>query len=188
MLLLTLRGTPTRHYGDELGLPRLEVPPERQQDPLGRRVPAGAAMAAALLCPGKGAPTPASARRERSPGYPLGPGAAEHSVAGQLADPRSLLSLYRALPARRRASPVLRLGDYRSIAGAPGVCFAYRRSLPGEPTMTVALNFASSPLEVPELGPGRIVVSTGMDRAGEVVAGRLRLGPHEGVVLEERAL
>ena len=39
MLLLTLRGTPTLYYGDELGLPQLEVPPERQQDPFGRRVP-----------------------------------------------------------------------------------------------------------------------------------------------------
>ena len=51
--------------------------------------------------------------------------------------------------------------------------------------MTVALNFASSPLEVPELGPGRIVASTGRDRAGEAVAGRLRLGPHEGALVEE---
>ena len=33
MLLLTLRGTPTLYYGDELGLPDVAIPPERVQDP-----------------------------------------------------------------------------------------------------------------------------------------------------------
>jgi alpha-glucosidase len=33
MLLLTLRGTPTMYYGDEIGLPRVEIDPELMQDP-----------------------------------------------------------------------------------------------------------------------------------------------------------
>src|SRR4051794_41420493 len=33
MLLLTLRGTPTLYYGDELGMPDVPIPPERVQDP-----------------------------------------------------------------------------------------------------------------------------------------------------------
>ena len=36
MLLLTLRGTPFLYYGDELNMPNVEVPPEKQQDPLHR--------------------------------------------------------------------------------------------------------------------------------------------------------
>ena len=36
MLLLTLRGTPTLYYGDELGLEDADVPPERVVDPDGR--------------------------------------------------------------------------------------------------------------------------------------------------------
>ncbi len=39
MLLLTLRGTPTMYYGDEIGIPRVEVPPEEAQDPWERREP-----------------------------------------------------------------------------------------------------------------------------------------------------
>src|SRR5262249_29175423 len=39
MLLLTLRGTPTLYYGDELGLQDVPIPPEREQDPWGLRVP-----------------------------------------------------------------------------------------------------------------------------------------------------
>ena len=33
MLLLTLRGTPTCYYGDELGMQDVRIPPEKVQDP-----------------------------------------------------------------------------------------------------------------------------------------------------------
>ena len=35
MLLLTLRGTPTFYYGDEIGLENGIIPPEKIQDPQG---------------------------------------------------------------------------------------------------------------------------------------------------------
>ena len=37
MLLLTLRGTPTMYYGDELGLARTEVPPEFHSKLMGEK-------------------------------------------------------------------------------------------------------------------------------------------------------
>jgi alpha-glucosidase len=39
MLLLTLRGTPTIYYGDELGMIQVSVPAERVSDPLERNMP-----------------------------------------------------------------------------------------------------------------------------------------------------
>ena len=33
LLLLTLRGTPTLYYGDELGLERVPTPPDKVRDP-----------------------------------------------------------------------------------------------------------------------------------------------------------
>src|SRR5205823_14138053 len=33
MLLLTLRGTPTVYYGDEIGMRDVDIPPERRVDP-----------------------------------------------------------------------------------------------------------------------------------------------------------
>ena len=39
MLLLTLRGTPTIYYGDEIGMHDAEVPAELQRDPAGLREP-----------------------------------------------------------------------------------------------------------------------------------------------------
>ena len=39
MLLLTLRGTPTMYYGDEIGLARVDIPPELAQDPWEKNEP-----------------------------------------------------------------------------------------------------------------------------------------------------
>jgi glycosidase len=39
MLLLTLRGTPTLYYGDEIGMQDVEVPPDMVQDPFEKNVP-----------------------------------------------------------------------------------------------------------------------------------------------------
>ena len=39
VLLLTLRGTPTLYYGDELGLENVPIPAERERDPFGIRQP-----------------------------------------------------------------------------------------------------------------------------------------------------
>ena len=39
LILLTLRGTPTLYYGDEIGMQDVPIPPEKEQDPFGLRVP-----------------------------------------------------------------------------------------------------------------------------------------------------
>ena len=39
MLLLTLRGTPTIYYGDEIGMRDVPIPPERVQDPWEKNEP-----------------------------------------------------------------------------------------------------------------------------------------------------
>ncbi len=39
MLLLTLRGTPTIYYGDEIGMQNVPIPPDRVQDPFEKNVP-----------------------------------------------------------------------------------------------------------------------------------------------------
>lgn len=39
MLLLTLRGTPTIYYGDEIGMDNFEIPPGRLRDPFELNVP-----------------------------------------------------------------------------------------------------------------------------------------------------
>ena len=36
VLLLTMRGTPFIYYGEEIGMPNVEIPADRKRDPVGR--------------------------------------------------------------------------------------------------------------------------------------------------------
>jgi alpha-glucosidase len=127
LVLLTLRGTPVLYYGDELGLPQAEIPPETVRDVGGR----------------DGARTPMPWNGAWSdPWLPVGGGT---SVAQQRGDPDSILSYTRELLARRRRTPDLIGGTYESLPAPLGV-WAYRR---GEST-TVALNLSDQPSEFEE--------------------------------------
>jgi alpha-glucosidase len=132
LALLTLRGTPVLYYGDELGLPQTDVPPDALRDVGGR----------------DGARTPMPWNGEwTDPWLPVGGGT---SVAAQREDADSLLSYTRELLARRRDTPDLIAGAYESLPAPPGV-WAYRR---GEST-AVALNLSDEPaaFEGRELAP-----------------------------------
>ncbi len=126
LLLLTLRGTPVLYYGDELGMPQAEVPPEGQRDMAGR----------------DGARTPLPWNGGwRDPWLPLVVDVPP--VAAQRADAHSFLSFCRALIARRKTSPDLLEGRYETLPAPEGV-WAFRR---GEHT-AVAVNLSDAPAEL----------------------------------------
>jgi len=186
MLLLTLRGTPTLYYGDEIGMVDVPIPPEQQQDPWGFRVPGLGRD------PGR---TPMQWSPQPNAGFsapdtphlwlPLAPDYCEVNVERQLADPTSLLSLYRRLLAYRQASPALKLGSYHPLDGVPEDCYLYSRQSAGQ-QLLVALNFAAREqrLSLPGLAGAAIVVSTYLDREGAIGAGELNLRANEGLILE----
>jgi alpha-glucosidase len=183
MLLLSLRGTPTIYYGDEIGLLEADIPPERQQDPWGRRLP-GAGR--------DGCRTPMQWDRSPAAGFshgnaattwlPLSDDWSTRNVAAELEDSTSLLNLYRALLRYRNDSPVLQLGSYHRLAAPIGV-YAYERRHNGR-RIAVALNLADAVVGVDLPGRGRIALSTNPGRTGEDAAGAVKLGPNEGVIVE----
>jgi alpha-glucosidase len=133
LALLTLRGTPVLYYGDELGLPQVDVPEAVARDLAGRD--------------GARTPMPWSDGGWINPWLPVGGGT---SVEQQRSDSDSILSFTRAVIARRRATPDLLAGDYESLPATAGV-WAYRR---GNSTV-VALNLGDEParFEGRELAP-----------------------------------
>jgi maltose alpha-D-glucosyltransferase/alpha-amylase len=104
-------------------------------------------------------------------------------VAGQRAEPGSVLHLVRDVVARRRGSPDLLAGDYRRLPSGEGT-WVFRR---GERTV-VALNLSAEHQEIAvPTGPGTVVLGTRRDREGSSTGDALGLGPWEGVVFTSRA-
>lgn len=184
VLLLTLRGTPTLYYGDEIGMLQADIPPERQQDPFGRRVPGEGR---------DGCRTPMQWDSSSGAGFssadladywlPVSADSQERNVASQLTDKRSMLTLYRDLLRLRRTEPALNRGNYVAL-DAPASVFAYLRAL-GPDRFAVALNFTGDAVSV-AVPDGDVVLSTHPGRIGEEVAGHLTLGPDEGIIVRLR--
>ena len=187
LLLLTLRGTPTLYYGDELGMRDVPISPEQERDPWGKNVP-GLGLGrdpARTPMPWHRTPDAGFCPTDVTPWLPLGDDVDEVNVAAQLADPRSMLSLTRRLLALRRASPALSGGRYRPLDGVdvPDDCFAYLREVDSERVL-VALNFADGErlLRLSD-GNGEVMVSTRLDRAGPSDGRLLPINAAEGCVV-----
>lgn len=185
MLLLTLRGTPTIYYGEEIGMQNGKIPPHRQLDPAGLRQPGQGRD----MCR-----TPMQ-WHDQQPHGGFSPPSTEElwlpigeyqkiNVASQLDDPTSLLALYRSLLAIRKRSPCLQVGSYHPLPDPPQGCFLYRRIYAGEQTL-VALNFSGEERQVKRPHPAftQVLLSTHMDRKGKLTSG-LTLRPAEGLILK----
>jgi alpha-glucosidase len=182
MLLLTLRGTPTIYYGDELGMIQAAIPPDKIRDQVAGRI-AGRGR--------DGCRTPMqwddSTNAGFSPGEPWLPVSSNFSeinVQRQRGDKDSIYNLFRRLIRLRRNTPALTLGSYRPII-AHGDLLLYVREK-GPDRMLVALNLGGEPTAV-ELSSstltGSIAVSSSGDRDGEEVRGRLDLRGNESAVV-----
>ena len=179
LLLLTLRGTPTLYYGDELGLPDVAIPPNRVHDPMGLRSGIPALGRDRGRTPMAWEPSPSAGFSSAPPDdlwLPLHSGWDTANVAVQREDAASLLVLYRTLLTIRRERPALRSGDYRLVRDAPDGVFAFERRR-GPDRLRVMMNLRDGPVTVPP--DVRPLLST---RPGPVRCGRLR--PWEGWLVE----
>jgi alpha-glucosidase len=186
MLLLTLRGTPTLYYGDEIGMTDVPIPPGQQQDPWGQRVPGLGRDP--CRTPMQWSPAPNAGFSPPGSANTWLPIAADYravNVETELADPDSLLNLYRRLLAYRRSSPALQWGSYRPVEDAPEDCFAFVRQA-GEQRLLIALSFTGEEqrLALPALSRGRVVLATRLDCEGTAISRDLVLGGHEGLIVE----
>ncbi|QJE72460.1 DUF3459 domain-containing protein [Aerophototrophica crusticola] len=162
MLLLTLRGTPTLYYGDELGMMDVPIPPDRVQDPFEKNVPGLGLGRDPCRTPMQwdDSPNAGFAAEGVEPWLPLAEDWKTNNVAAQSRDPGSVLSLYRDLIALRREEPALSLGDYQDVT-ALGTLLVYSRTHAGR-TILVVLNLGAERHEValPD-GGGDVLLSTG---------------------------
>jgi alpha-glucosidase len=175
VLLLTLPGTVTLYYGDELGLPDYPSDLVVPRDRLGVLHPSQSRDPQRTPMPWDGTLNAGFSRAE--PWLPVHPDAARLSVAAQHNDAGSMLSLHRRLLRLRRDTPALALAPVDDLSDAGGV-LSFRRG-----PFQVALNTNDAAAVVPLPAPGRVLLSS---RRGDVPAGdadRVYLEPAEAVVV-----
>lgn len=179
MLLLTLRGTPTWYYGDELGLPDGAVPAGQTTtvDPQGAGRPGLDRLPVRSPMPWTTGPNAGFSRVD--PWLPLASDDPRMTVERQREDPDSMLALFRSLIELRRRTPALSVGMYRSLASPPDV-LAYERSHPAG-DVEVHLNFADAPRGLAVGGGRRVLLSTAASAGPD--GAELELGPFEGAIL-----
>jgi alpha-glucosidase len=184
MLLLTLRGTPTLYYGDEIGMRDVPIPPHRVRDPFEKNVPGKGLGRDPERTPMQWNGDANAGFTQGEPWLPLADDFARTNVQAQRADPRSMLSLYHRLIALRRGEPALEVGRFEAVEAAGDVLAYIRRGRADESAFLVALNLGPRPhaLRCP-VPAGTIALSTGLDREGEAVSGEVRLGANEGLVI-----
>jgi len=183
MLLLTLRGTPTLYYGDELGLGDVAIAADQVQDPLERNQPGLGLGRDPVRTPMPWSDLPQAGFTTGRPWLRLNDDWVQRNVAAQTADAGSMLQLYRRLLALRRECPALHCGAWLPL-GVSGDLLAFAR-VRGSERIVVALNFGTGNVEIPPdlIAPqAQVWLSTALDREG-VLAGRPMLRPHEGWIL-----
>jgi len=183
LLLLTLRGTPTLYYGDELGMKDAAIPPELVKDPWEKNVPGLGLGRDPERTPMQWNGGPNAGFSTGTPWLPVAADAERVNVEIESRNPRSLLAFYRSLLALRRAEAALSVGSYTPLEVGPNV-LSFERAHAGR-CFTSVLNFSAEPQQASLSGPCRrsLVLSTDPERALGSVAGELLLGPNEGVVL-----
>ena len=185
MLLLTLRGTPTIYYGDEIGMHDVEISSERAVDVRETNVPGRGFGRDPQRTPMQWSSSPAAGFTDGQPWLPLPADASQCNVEVERDDDRSMLSHYRRLLQLRRNERALSLGSYAPLA-AGGNLLAYERR-DGDRRIGVMLNLGAEPQAwaVPEALSARRVLATASGADLPAPAGPEATIPgNEGIVFE----
>ncbi|MBM4028723.1 MAG: DUF3459 domain-containing protein [Planctomycetes bacterium] len=184
LLLLTLRGTPTMYYGDEIGMEDVNVSDEEAHDPVAKAFPGIRLGRDPERTPMQWSAEPNAGFSTGEPWLPLAADYEEANVERQKQDAGSLLAFYRQLLELRHKEPALQIGRYLP-AGQRRNVFAFVREH-DETTLLIAVNLGGTRarLEIPRHMDvvGEVILGTDPARVGGKVREYVELGPNEGLI------
>jgi alpha-glucosidase len=185
MLLLTLRGTPTIYYGDEIGMRDVPIPFDEVQDPQGLNMPGKNLSRDPARTPMQWDGSESAGFSTGKPWLRLGESKARINVDVQKDGAYSHLALYRKLTALRQKEPALHRGEYKLIY-ADQQALAYSRSIEGGMSFLIVLNLSHRPCYLHLPHPpfrGYVVLSASGELEGTSVTEQLQLGGDEGIIV-----
>ena len=190
LMLLTLRGTPTIYYGEEIGMENVEIPPEFIQDPPAVNQPEIAHIFGRdperTPMQWDSSPNSGFSDVEVTPWLPVSQNYHKLNTDILTKDPTSILNLFKALVQLRKKELSLCIGEYESFDVESKNIFVYKRSKAGFDSFLVVLNFSDIPerIDLSQIASsGRIELSTTMKRSGNELLASLFLASNEGLIL-----
>jgi alpha-glucosidase len=186
MLLLTLRGTPTIYYGDEIGMRDVPIPVDEIQDPQGLNMPDKNLSRDPARTPMQWNNSEQGGFTTGKPWLRLDRNFLTVNVQSQREDIYSMLSLYRKLIRLRDEEPSLIDGSYIPVYSDHQM-IAYIRHREGSPRLLILLNLSHRPCyfrQGSEPMKGVILVSTSPELENIVVENTISLSGDEGIVVK----
>ncbi len=183
MLLLTLRGTPTLYYGDELGMTNVDIPEDQIQDPQGLNMPGLNLSRDPERTPMQWSDKENAGFTTAEPWLPLSDNYKQVNVEAQKKERESMLQLYKKLIELRRSEKALSIGDYQPVH-TQGDVLAFKR-IHDEEQFLIALNLGNTTQRLnsdPEKLSGKIVLSTDLKSNTQTFDGSIDLQPNQGII------
>jgi alpha-glucosidase len=185
MLLLTLRGTPTIYYGEELGMQDVPIPFDEIQDPQGLNMPDKNLSRDPERTPMQWNTDEYGGFSTVKPWLRISGEFAKENVQVQQEDPAAILFLYKRLIALRQREPALTTGSYIPVF-ADHQLIAYTRQEEGSCTFLIVLNLTHQSCEFKTRQvnlTGTVEISTFPDAEETRFEGSLTLNGDEGVII-----
>lgn len=185
MLLLTLRGTPTIYYGEEIGMKDVPIPPDEIKDPQGLNMPDKNLSRDPQRTPMQWDNTPFAGFSTTKPWLRTGSNYKRINVSRQQQDPYSHLSLYKRLINLRTQEPSLSEGSYLPLH-ADTQAMVYLREAPGATKFLIALNLSHRPCYISirhRQLKGTVVVATTQELEGSVLTETFHLSGDDGIIV-----
>lgn len=184
MLLLTLQGTPTMYYGDEIGMPDVPIPRDEVQDPQGLNMPDKNVSRDPCRTPMQWDDNQYAGFSPAKPWLRIDKSYKKENIAIQRNATDSMLLFYKRLIALRQAEPSLKTGKYERIfTDRQGM--AYLRSQDGSDAFLIVLNFRHAPAYITILGNyrGTVEVATTTELEGKTIEDIIYLSGDEGIIV-----
>lgn len=185
MLLLTLRGTPTVYYGDEIGMRNVAIPFNEVVDPQGLNMPDKNLSRDPSRTPMQWDASKNAGFTEGKPWLRLSKIYGRDNVEMQQSNPFSILTLHKRLITLRAKEPALSVGRYVPMY-ADNQMLAFRRESDGHPSFLIVLNLTHLPCYFRPVNfsfTGRVEIATIPESEGLTVQDTISLDGDEGLVI-----
>ncbi len=184
MLLLTLRGTPTLYYGDEIGMTNVTIPREEIQDPQGLNMPDKDLSRDPARTPMQWNDATYAGFSDAKPWLRISDDFTETNVESQQKHESSMLNYVKRLIALRQQEAALHIGDYLPVHSDDKVLAYIRKSAERQYLVVLNMSHESAEFKMPHSkAKGVVALATNISREEQPFDTTITLDADEGLVI-----